>query len=273
MFGRSLVAAAVLLTLAAGSPSVAQDEVSKSPTAVDSTPSAAREVTSSKPAETESVPPPPKVVPREPRVLFITEASNQKCLTELARLRKPGGDFEAMKSRGWKIGPGPENHVQIVDCQAIPEIVEKLNVREFPTVACIEKGEIVRSFKDGCSTPLDSWTFGFLLNGKNERPPASIPEPVRVASTGAYRLRGNHWSIDGDWNPSRVTVLSHLRGPNHYYRIAGHWKLENWSLEELRSLHDDIHESEQTSSTVSSSSSRSSNTNRSPKDFSARARP
>lgn len=273
MFGRSLVSAALLLTLAAGSPLVAQDGTSKPVAATTGTPPAPSQATPSKPLETEPVPPPSKVVPREPRVLFITEVNNEKCLTELTRLRRPGGDFEAMKSRGWKIGPGPENHLQIVDRETISELVRELNVREFPTVACIEKGEIVRSFKDGCSTPLDAWTFGFLISGKNERPAASVPEAVRVASTGSYRIRGNHWSVDGDWNPARATVVSHLRGPNHAYRISGNWRLENWSYEELRSLHDDLHESEQGSSSSSSSSSRSSNTNRSPKDFSSRARP
>jgi hypothetical protein len=176
-----------------------------------------------------------------------------------------------MRSRGWKIGPGSENHVQIIDRETVPELVKELNVREFPVVACLEHGEIIRSFKDGCTTPLDAWTFGWLLTGKNERPPTAIAEPARVAWTGHYRLRGNHWSVDGDWNPSFATLAGHLRGPNHYYRIASSWQLEAWSYEELRSLHDDLHEQEQASSGSSSSrSSSSSNSRWGPKSFNAR---
>lgn len=182
--------------------------------------------------------------PRNPRVLFITTAGCETCKTELARLSKPGGDFEAMKGRGWKIGPGPENHLQIIDQSDIPELVAQLNIREFPTVACVSDGEIVRSFKSGCTTPLDKWTFGFLLNGKNERPAGAIPEAARVANTGSYPLRGNHWSVDGDWNPSREYVISHLRGPSHGGQIAANYAIESWSSEELRSLHDDLHERE-----------------------------
>ncbi|MGQ0636261.1 MAG: hypothetical protein ACT4QC_16730 [Planctomycetaceae bacterium] len=188
------------------------------------------------------------IKPRNPRVLFITSKGCPACTRELARLRRKGGDFEALVARGWKIGDTPDNHIQIVDRDAIPELVERLKVREYPTVACVSDGEIVRSFKDGCTTPLDAWTFGWLMKGENERPHAPIPEPVRVASTGSYPLRGNHWSVDGDWNPPRETVVGHLRGPNHGSQIAANWSIEGWSYEELRSLHDDLHEREMAAS-------------------------
>ena len=149
-----------------------------------------------------------------------------------------------MKSTGWKIGDGPENHIQIVDREAVTDLVSKLNVREFPTVACVSDGEILRSFKDGCTTPLDVWTFGWLIKGQNERPTAPIPEPIRVATTGNYPLRGNHWSVDGAWSPSKEFMVAHLRGATHGQQINVSWKIESWSYEELRSLHDDLHEHE-----------------------------
>ncbi len=259
MLGRLLAIAALLLALVAGSSLSAKDQVLS---------------TSDRPAPpplpegkewAEGIPPPPSVVPRNPRVLFITASDSEASFTELIRLRSPAGAFAAMTSRGWKIGSGPENHVQIVDREAISEIVRKLNVREFPTVACVSDGEIVRSFKSGCTTPLDAWTFSWLLTGKSERPPALVPEPARVASTGSYRLRGNHWSVDGDWNPARATVVSHLRSPSHGYRIASNWKIESWSYEELRSLHDDLHEQEQASLPAAKPASPST---RWPKDYS-----
>lgn len=185
-----------------------------------------------------------RVVARNPRVLFITSRGCERCTRELENLRRPGGDFDAMKSRGWKIGESADSHLQIVDREAVADLVRQLGVREFPTVACVDNGEIVRSFKDGCTTPLDAWTFGWLLKGQNERPTAPIPEPIRVASTGSYPLRGNHWTVDGDWNPTQATLISHLRGPNHGQQLETNWKIEDWSYEELRSLHDDLHERE-----------------------------
>jgi hypothetical protein len=195
------------------------------------------------------------VAPRNPRVLFIVDRDCPRCRDELARLRKSGGVFEAMLARGWKIGEAPDNHVQIVDRDAVPDLVEELNVREFPTVACISDGEIVRSFKEGCTTPLDGWTFGFLLTGKSLRPRGAVLEAARVASTGSYPLRGNHWSIEGDWNPSKDKLVGHLRGPNHGHQIAASWTIEVWSYEELRSLHDDLHERELASGTTVASES------------------
>jgi hypothetical protein len=186
----------------------------------------------------------PAAAKAPPRVLFISMQGCSACERELARLRRPGGDFDAMRARGWKIGGTADNHLQIVDWEEIPELVEKLNIHEFPTVVCVADGEIIRSFKHGCTTPLDAWTFGFLLNGKNERPAAAIPEKALVETTGSYPLRGNHWSVDGDWEPTKAVLISHLRGPNHADQLSPEWAIDSWSYEELRSLHDDLHERE-----------------------------
>lgn len=183
---------------------------------------------------------------RSTRVLFIIKKDCDRCTDELSRLNAAGGQFEIMKALGWKIGTEPSNHIQIIDGEEIPEIVRKLRVREYPTVACIENDEIVRSFKDGCTTPLDSWTFGWLIKGKSERPQSSIPESARVETTGNYRLRGNHWTLEGDPTPTKQSVLNHLRGPSHAHSSGAYGTLENWSYEELRSLHDDLHEREGT---------------------------
>ncbi len=148
---------------------------------------------------------------KPPRVLFITAKDCPRCERELARLRRPGGDFEKMRARGWKIGPGPTNHLQIVDRLAVGDLIAELATSELPKVICVREQEIVRSFQSGCTTPLDMWTFGWLIKGIDERPPGWVPEKARVEWTGHYPLRGNHWSIDEDWNPTRERVVAHLR--------------------------------------------------------------
>lgn len=246
MSGRLLAKAALLLAVATGMTTAGEDQGRNSektivPMTIETKKTAPTPDTKLPPGRTLETKPDAE---RNPRVVFITMKGCAKCELDLARLRQPGGDFERLKANGWKIGETPDSHIQIVDYEKIPDLVEQLNIREFPTVACISHGEIVRSFKDGCSTPLDSWTFGFLLKGQNERPAAAIPEPIKVATTGHYPLRGNHWSVDGDWNPSQQKVAAHLRGANHAHQIAANWQIETWSVEELRSLHDDLHERE-----------------------------
>lgn len=182
--------------------------------------------------------------PRRARVLFIMQSDCPRCDEELQRLRKPGGVFDVMTSVGWKIGKTTGAHIQIVDASEISKFAPALQPADYPAVAGIDGDEVTRYFKTGCTTPLDAWTFGWLLTGKNERPPEAVLEPARAATTGNYRLRGNHWSIDGDWNPTKASVLAHLRSVNHASGAAGYGAIENWSIEELRSLHDDLHERE-----------------------------
>ena len=186
---------------------------------------------------------------RKTRVLLITARDCPRCEEELTRLQRAGGDFDKLRNSGWTIGTGPENHLQVIDREGpdeseAAELVGQLDVREFPTVACVSEGKIVRSYKTGCRTPLDVWTFGFLAKGVDERPKGFVLEAARAESTGHYPLRGNHWSVDEDWNPSRTKVIGHLRGPNHAHQAARYADIESWSYEELRSLHDNLHEQE-----------------------------
>src|SRR4051812_18474610 len=108
--------------------------------------------------------------PRDLRVLFITSKDSERCALELARLQSAGGDFEKLRQSGWKIGDGPENHLQIVEAENLPDGIGDLEVREYPAVVCLDHGQVVRSYQAGCTTPLDVWTFGFLAKGTNERP-------------------------------------------------------------------------------------------------------
>ncbi len=201
-------------------------------------------------------------IPRKERVLLIVRDDCPKCEAELERLRRPGGPFEAMQAVGWKIGTTPDSHVQIVKRDEAPEFAKSLTATDLPAVAGIEGDEAVRYFKTGCTTPLDQWTFGWLISGKDQRPASAVSEAARVASTGNYRLRGNHWSIEGDFNPSQEKVVAHLHGPNHGHVSWGYGNIETWSLEEVRSLHDDLHEREGGTVGVANSSGSRATSNR-----------
>jgi hypothetical protein len=184
---------------------------------------------------------PEKVLPA--KVLLIVTKNSPECDKVLGQLMRPSGDFDKMRAAGWKIGKGAGNQLQIVDKDDVPDLVAQLGKPEFPAVASVDKsGEVVRYFRFGCTTPLDMWTFGFLAKGIDERPAGFVMESARVEWTGHYPLRGNHWSVEGDWSPSKEKTVEHLHGPVHQSQLIPQWHIEEWSLEELRSLHDDLHE-------------------------------
>lgn len=182
---------------------------------------------------------------RNPRVLFVTFDNCQSCVTELERLEHASDGFTPLRQAGWKIGTQPDSHIQIVRFEEVPSLVETLRGSRFPCVLCIDKGNVVRSFQDGCSTPLDAYTFGWLLKGKMERPASANAAAARattVYTTGNYPLRGNHWSVEDYARPFKSRVIRHLRGENHSSLYPSAWPIETWAYEELRSLHDDLHE-------------------------------
>jgi hypothetical protein len=183
------------------------------------------------------------------RILIVVTPTADRSRQEMAKLEAPKGPLEVLKKKGWKVGDASGDHIQIVDrtkpiAAELQPVISKLPTSDGPVVVCIEDGEIARSFQKGCTTPLDQWTLGWLMSGNDDRPADFEPEPITVSTTGNYRLRGNHWSVDGDWNPSKDYVVRHLRA-SHSNAVQTGWKLETWSIEELRSLHDDIHDREE----------------------------
>lgn len=184
--------------------------------------------------------------PRAKRVLLVTSPTCIGCINVLQRLEAPGGPFELLRNRGWKIGTEAESHIQIIDQSGtigsdVEEVVRKLHPLNSPVVVYVENGVIARSFQGGCTTPLDQWTFGWLMTGHDQRPAPFQPEAITVSTTGNYPLRGNHWSVEGDFNPSREDIIQHLRSTHSGYLQAS-WNIETWSREELLSAHDDIHD-------------------------------
>ncbi|MCA9060023.1 MAG: hypothetical protein KDA85_16060 [Planctomycetaceae bacterium] len=135
---------------------------------------------------------------RRKRVLIVTSPACAACEQIMEQLESPAGAFAQLRKAGWKIGRGPENHIQIVDQSrpgdpATAKVVAPLEISRGPAVLTIEDGQPVRSFQQGCTTPLDQWTFGWLMTGHDDRPTPHEAEPITVETTGHYPLRGNHW--------------------------------------------------------------------------------
>lgn len=179
------------------------------------------------------------------QILFIVDPNCTACDELLKELES---EFQPMRYSNWKIDRGSDAHIRIIDKAAAVSLLKLSDAEakemQLPKVLAIRKNEVVRYFKAGCSTPLDRWTFDWLFTGVERRPTPPPIQPVTVPTTGNYPLRGGHWSVAGDWHPSREKVLGHLRGPNHQSQLKPEWNLELWSREELRSLHDNLHELE-----------------------------
>lgn len=174
--------------------------------------------------------------PRDPRLLLLHSPSSEPSRTELAKLRVAEGEFQYLEARGWKIGDSVFEHIQMIDADVWPGTAQMHGVTRFPWVGCLERGHVVRTRKAGCTPPLNGDTLYRLLTGG---PPSAKPLPGRSQQ---YPLRAGHWYIDGDFDPILETVITHLRSPMHREQIPAAWKIEDWSYEELRSLHDDLHE-------------------------------
>ena len=199
-------------------------------------------------AELATAKPKPKAKPVHARqVLIVVQPDCENCDQLLGEVEN---DFEAMRGNGWKIGSAAGDHVRIVEQAEVTELRAEIEKPTFPQVLAVRDGKVLRSFTSGCSTPLDMWTFDWLMTGLERRPVPPPIEPVTVPTSGNYPLRGGHWSVDYDWHPSRDRVLRHLRGPNHARQIRANWYLETWTVEELKSLHDNLHELDEYGNTV-----------------------
>lgn len=187
------------------------------------------------------------------QVLIIVKADDPRSRAALQELQADEGCFKRLREKGWRIGTRPDDNLRIVRADEVVNLVQKLKIETYPAVVAVHEGEPIRSFTQGCTTPLDEYTFAWLRTGAWSRPTDSQLEAVSVDWTGNYPLRGHHWSVDGDYAPSRLHVLQHLRGANHVALYPSDWPIETWSYEELRSLHDDLHESNQPRPLVASS--------------------
>ena len=66
---------------------------------------------------------------------------------------------------------------------------------------------------------------------------------LEVRSGYKVREPKNYWSVEGSFSPLREEIIQHLRAsPNHKTADFQRLPLEEWTLDELQSIHSDHHE-------------------------------
>jgi thiol-disulfide isomerase/thioredoxin len=186
---------------------------------------------------------------RTNRIVLVGSNDCPPCIALAPKVEKA---LDALEKQGdWTIGEEPYYMIQHFFADERPELLEQLGAElgikpeniSFPFVVKIEDGKIVRRWTPGCTTPMDVWTFSWLADGVEVRPVTVEPERATVARSGQYPLTGGWWSVEGQWNPSKSFLISHLTThSNHAGRFARRrgW-LETLSISELQSVHTDDH--------------------------------
>lgn len=84
--------------------------------------------------------------------------------------------------QGWKVGPEPTNHIQLLNYDKEPELREKYDIQDLPTFILIENGvEITRHV----GADQDAYQIGAMFNTPAPKPEAA--EPVAdCAQPGAF---------------------------------------------------------------------------------------
>lgn len=179
------------------------------------------------------------VLPRaSKRVIFFTADWCIECRTikqnELPKLEK----------KGWSIGENSSAQIQVVDIDDNPELWRKHGSQPdgLPQFVCVYDGQVVRSLRAGCATPMDAWGIGWTYFGMDERPTPKR-EPVTADSNGVYPVRGSWWSVEGVWNADRGYVINHLLTSSNHTRLQQYAdQIRKLSRVEAHSLHSDDHE-------------------------------
>ena len=153
-------------------------------------------------------------------------------------------ELKALKDAGWRVGEAETDAVRVIDIEKNPNLWKQYGSEEdgLPQFVCIYDGEVIRSLRSGCSTPMDAYGISWTFKGVDERPePKRLP--VTVDNNGEYPIRGNWWSVEGNWNASRREVIKHLlESPNHRELRPYGSMIKRMSRAEAHSLHSDHHE-------------------------------
>ena len=81
------------------------------------------------------------------------------------------------------------------------------------------------------------WAFPFLTDRKCDLGDNS-PDPIAndKEQPNPHRRSGSRWNFEGRWNPSKSSMIAHLRD-DHGVKLD----LKDYSTSELRIIHDNVH--------------------------------
>lgn len=176
----------------------------------------------------------PVAQPESPRGGRVVIVGAEWCAPCVALKPKVAKALDDLKSKGWNM-----DLFVVLDITRDEQLVEALvdePIQDLPFVAFVDNGSVIRHWQSGCNTPMDAWTLGWLATGKSQRPAPKYKSTVRLSG---YPIRGNWWSVDGRWRPTRTRLIAHLSSSNHGFSSSF---LNGLTLEELHSLHSDDHE-------------------------------
>lgn len=172
------------------------------------------------------------------QVIFFTSQTSYDCLKIQMQY------FPLLREVGWAVSEDESAQVRIVDVKRNPDLWQRYGSEKdgLPQFVTVYDGEVIRSLRKGCATPMDQWGVGWLYHGVDERPEPKR-ERVTADSNGIYPVRGSWWSVEGHWNASKSYVIHHLlTSPNHTRLRPYADQIRRLSRVEAHSLHSDDHE-------------------------------
>ena len=122
-------------------------------------------------------------------------------------------------------------------------------LKDHPGVEVVShKDDTLRGFFSGKSFPIlhwgpgDAWQQGW--SGKEQflaklfKDDSQSPAKKPVQQLQVKDSHGSHWSVEGDWSPSRQKTINHLVNVHGYQQS----RVEDLNLGQLLTLHDYAHE-------------------------------
>lgn len=114
---------------------------------------------------------------RSTRTLFFTAVWCPPCKSVKEK------SFPTLKAAGWTIGSEPSNHVQVIDADENPDLMEEFEVKTLPTWVRVRGGKVLEQ-RSGL---MDGRTAGFWMRGETETVPVERSQtqpklPIRQRS-------------------------------------------------------------------------------------------
>lgn len=159
------------------------------------------------------------------RMILVTDPPNCGPCRDVDRTLLATLRNEQHKKAGWTIGNSETDTIQVLSLSNPEEakIIEELGLSYFAIPAFVRYGSDDENLVGNVSYE----TFLRYFHGGNKIP----------SYNGKTKTR---WNINGDFSPSKETLIKHLRTDKDHSAVAS-WPLELLSREDLTALHSDLH--------------------------------